>query len=170
MTGIVSLAHIQDAIRLGANEAAEQILLLLREWIIPRVQRLSETLREAYGAWFKAAFGDLLRDQLELRRELHRIIYIEEAAVVMNTFGNIIAAKEKEGEAQDLELGGVRSKKEILLQLVSEFWSDDETAQFARQLDSADRSQFPTIADPMRDQAAGRLSCLRQNGRTKSSK
>ena len=186
VTGIVALARIQAAIRLGANEAAEQILPLLREWIIPRVLRLSETLREAYGAWFKAAFDDLLRDQPELRRELRRIIYIEEAEVVMNTFGNIIAAKEKEGEARGLELGEARGlelgearglelgeaqgKKEILLQFVAEFWSDDETARFARQLDSADRSQFPTIADLMQDQAAGRLPRLRKNGRTESNK
>ena len=96
----------------------------------------------------------------------------------MNTFGNIIAAKEKEGEARGLALGEARGlalgeargKKEILLQFVAEFWSDDEAAQFARQLDSADRSQFPTIADLMRDQAAGRLPRLRQNGRLESSK
>ncbi len=36
VTGIVALARIQAAIRRGANEAAEQILPLLREWIIPR--------------------------------------------------------------------------------------------------------------------------------------
>ena len=108
----------------------------------------------------------------------------------MNTFGNIIAAKEKEGEARGLKLGEARGlklgeaqglelgeargeargKKEILLQFVAEFWSDDEATQFARQLDSADRSQFPTIADLMRDQAAGRLPRLRQNGRIESSK
>ncbi len=100
----------------------------------------------------------------------------------MNTFGNIIAAKEKEGEARGLKLGEAqglelgeargeaRGKKEILLQFVAEFWSDDEATQFARQLDSADRSQFPTIADLMRDQAAGRLPRLRKNGCTESSK
>ena len=76
----------------------------------------------------------------------------------MNTFGNIIAAKEKEGEA--------RGEKRILVQFVAEFWSDDQVARFARQLDSADRSQVPTIADLMRDQAAGRLPRLRENGRT----
>ena len=88
----------------------------------------------------------------------------------MNTFGNIIAAKEKEGEARGLELGEARGwergKKEILLQFVAEFWSNDEAARFAQQLDSADRSQFPTIADLMRDQAAGQLPRLRENGRT----
>ncbi len=88
----------------------------------------------------------------------------------MNTFGNIIAAKEKEGEARGLELGEARGKKEILLQFVAEFWGDDEATQFAQQLDSADCSQFPTIADLMRDQAAGRLPRLRKNGRTESSK
>ena len=96
----------------------------------------------------------------------------------MNTFGNIIAAKEKEGEARGLklgearglEVGEARGKKEILLQFVAEFWSDDEVAQFSRQLDSADRSHFPTIADLMRDQAAGRLPRLRKNGCTESSK
>ncbi|MCY3657890.1 MAG: hypothetical protein OXG36_02580, partial [Caldilineaceae bacterium] len=76
----------------------------------------------------------------------------------MNTFGNIIAAKEKEGEA--------RGEKRVLLQFVAEFWSDDEAARFARQLENADRSQFPTITDLMRDQAAGRLPHLRHNGRT----
>ena len=170
VTGIVVLARIQAAIRRGGNGAAEQILPLLRTWIIPRVLRLPETLREAYGAWFKAAFDDLLRDQPELRRALRRIIYIEEAEVVMNTFGNIIAAKEKEGEARGLELGEVRGEargeKRILVQFVAEFWSDDEAARFARQLDSADRSQFPAIADLMRDQATGRLPRLRKNGRT----
>ena len=96
----------------------------------------------------------------------------------MNTFGNIIAAKEKEGvarglklgEARGLELGEARGKKEILLQFVAEFWSNDEAAQFARQLDSADHSHFPTIADLMRDQAAGRLPRLRKNDYTESSK
>ena len=194
VTGIVALARIQAAIRRGENGAAEQILPLLREWIIPRVLELPETLREAYGAWFKAAFDDLLRDQPELRRELRRIIYIEEAEAVMNTFGNIIAAKEKEGEARGLELGEARGlelgearglelgearglelgkaqglelgKKEILVQFVAEFWDDDEAARFARQLDSADRSQIPTIADLMRDRADGRLPRLRENGRT----
>ena len=210
VTGITVLARIQAAIRLDENEAAEQILPLLREWIIPRALRLPETLREAYGAWFKAAFDDLLRDQPELRRELRKIIYIEEAEVVMNTFGNIIAAKEKEGEARGLELGEARGlelgearglelgearglelgearglelgearglelgeargKKEILLQFVAEFWSDDEAARFAQQLDSADRGQFPTIADLMRDQARGCLPRLRENGRTDSGK
>ncbi|MYC61357.1 MAG: hypothetical protein F4X16_00765 [Caldilineaceae bacterium SB0661_bin_34] len=158
VTSIVALARIQAAIQRGGNEAAEQILPLLRDWIIPRVLRLPESLREAYGAWFKAAFDDLLRDQPELRRELRRIIYIEEAEVVMNTFGNIIAAKEKEGEA--------RGEKRVLVQFVAEFWNDDEAARFARQLDNADRNQFPTITDLMRDQAAGRLPRLRQNGRT----
>ena len=100
----------------------------------------------------------------------------------MNTFGNIIAAKEKEGEARGLKLGEARGlelgeargeargKKEILLQFVAEFWSNDEVAQFARQLDSADHSHFPTIADLMRDQAAGRLPRLRKNDYTESSK
>ena len=50
VTGIVVLARIQAAIRRGENEAAEQILPLLREWIIPRVLRLPDSLREAYGA------------------------------------------------------------------------------------------------------------------------
>ena len=96
----------------------------------------------------------------------------------MNTFGNIIAAKEREGEARGLELGKAQGlelgkarglelgKKEILVQFVAEFWSDDEAARFARQLDSADRSQIPTIADLMRDQAAGRSPRLRQSGHT----
>ena len=96
----------------------------------------------------------------------------------MNTFGNIIAAKEREGEARGLALGKARGlelgearglelgKKEILVQFVAEFWDDDEAARFARQLDSADRSQIPTIADLMRDQAAGRSPRLRQSGHT----
>ena len=70
VTGIIALARIQAAIQRGGNEAAEQMLPLLREWIIPRVLGLPETLREAYGAWFKAAFDELLRDQPELRWEL----------------------------------------------------------------------------------------------------
>ena len=86
----------------------------------------------------------------------------------MNTFGNIIAAKEKEGEARGLELGEAQGEKRILVQFVAEFWSDDEAARFSRQLDSADRSRFPTIADLMRDQAGGRLPHLRKNGRTES--
>ena len=88
----------------------------------------------------------------------------------MNTFGNIIAAKEREGEARGLKLGKAQGlelgQKEILVQFVAEFWSDDEAARFAQQLDSADRSQVPTITDLMRDQAAGRLPRLRQNSRT----
>ena len=52
----------------------------------------------------------------------------------MNTFGNIIAAKEREGEARGLELGEARGlelgearglelgKKKILVQFVAEFW------------------------------------------------
>ncbi len=86
----------------------------------------------------------------------------------MNTFGNIIATKEKEGEARGLELGETRGEKRILVQFVAEFWDDDEAVRFARQLDSAHPSQFPTIADLMRDQAAGRLPRLRENGRTTS--
>ena len=92
----------------------------------------------------------------------------------MNTFGNIIAAKEKEGEARGLELGEARGlelgeargEKRILVQFVAEFWDADEAARFARQLDGADRSQFPTIADLMRDQAQGRLPRLRHNDHT----
>ena len=37
VAGIVALARIQAASRRGGNEAAEQILPLLRAWIIPRV-------------------------------------------------------------------------------------------------------------------------------------
>ena len=100
----------------------------------------------------------------------------------MNTFGNIIAAKEKEGEARGLELGKVQGlelgktqglelgRKEILMQFVAEFWSDDEAARFAQKLDGADHSQIPAIADLMRDQAAGRLPRLRQNSRTEAGK
>ena len=79
VTGIVALARIQAAIRRGANEAAEQILPLLREWIVPRVLGLSETCARPTGPGSKPAFDDLLRDQPERRRELRRIIYIEEA-------------------------------------------------------------------------------------------
>ena len=92
----------------------------------------------------------------------------------MNTFGNIIAAKEKEGEARGLELGKAQDlklgQKEILVQFVAEFWSDDEAARFAQQLDSADPGRFPAIADLMRDQAAGRFPRLRQNSRTEAGK
>ena len=84
----------------------------------------------------------------------------------MNTFGNIIAAKEREGEAR----GEAQGEKRILVQFVAEFWNDDEAARFAQQLDRADRSQFPTIADLVRDQAAGRLPRLRENGRANPGK
>ena len=84
----------------------------------------------------------------------------------MNTFGKIIAAKAKEGEARGLELGEARGKKKILLQFVAEFWDDDETARFAWQLDCADPDHFPALADLMRDQASGRLPRLRQSGHT----
>ena len=99
----------------------------------------------------------------------------------MHTFGTIIAAKEREGEARGLELGEARGEarglelgkargeKKILVQFVAEFW-DDEAARFAQQLDRVDRSRFPTIADLMRDQAAGRLPHLRQNSRTELGK
>ena len=88
----------------------------------------------------------------------------------MNTFGNIIAAKEREGEARGLELGEARGEKRILVQFVAEFWSDDEAARFAQQLDSADHGQFPALADLMRNQAAGRLPRLQQNSRTEPGK
>ena len=120
----------------------------------------------------------------------------------MNTFGTIIAAKEREGEARGLELGEARGlelgearglelgearglelgearglelgeargEKKILVQFVAEFWDDDEAARFAQQLDHADHSQFPTIANLVQDQAAGRLPCLRQSGRANSGK
>lgn len=96
----------------------------------------------------------------------------------MNTFGNIIAAKEKEGEARGLELGEARGlklgeargEKRILMQFVAEFWSDDEAARFAQQLDGAASDCFPAIADLMRDQAVGRLPRLRQNSRTEPGK
>ena len=92
----------------------------------------------------------------------------------MNTFGNIIAAKEREGEARGLELGEARGlklgKKEILVQFVAEFWSDDEAARFAQQLDGAAPDRFPAIADLMRDQTAGRLPRLWQNSRTEPGK
>ena len=52
------------------------------------------------------------------------------------------------------------------MQFVAEFWDDDEAARFAQQLDSADPSQIPTIADLMRNQAGGQLPRLRENGRT----
>ncbi|MCY3657955.1 MAG: hypothetical protein OXG36_02915 [Caldilineaceae bacterium] len=84
----------------------------------------------------------------------------------MNTFGNIIAAKEKEGEAR----GEARGEKRILVQFVAEFWDDAEAARFAQQLDSAVPDRFPAIADLMRDQAAGRLPRLRQNSRTEPGK
>ena len=78
------------------------------------------------------------------------------------------------GEARGLELGEARGlelgKKKILVQFVAEFWDDDEAARFARQLDHADHSQFPTIANLVQDQAAGRLPCLRQSGRANSGK
>ncbi len=94
--------------------------------------------------------------------------------MVTNTFGNIIAAKEKEGEARGLKLGKARGlelgKKEFLVQFVAKFWSDDEAAGFAQQLDSAAPDRFPAIADLMRDQVAGRLPRLRQNSRTESGK
>ena len=49
---------------------------------------------------------------------------------------------------------------------MAKFWSDDQAARFARQLDNADRNQFPTLAKLTRDQAQGRLPRLRHNGRT----
>ena len=160
----------------GENAAAEQILPLLREWIIPRVLRLPETLRAAYGAWFKAAFDDLLRDQPELRRELRRITYIEEAEAVMHTFGTIIAAKEREGEARGLELGEARGlelgearglelgKKEILVQFVAEFWDDDEAARFAAA--TGPRGPRPLPHDRRPDAGPGRGTASPACGRT----
>ena len=80
----------------------------------------------------------------------------------MNTFGNIIAAKEREGEA--------RGEKRILVQFVAEFWSDDEAARFTQRLDSAVPDRFPALADLMRNQTAGRLPRLQQNSRTEPGK
>ncbi len=88
----------------------------------------------------------------------------------MNTFGNIIAAKEKEGEARGLALGEARGEKRILVQFVAEFWSDDEAARSAQQLDGAASDCFPAIADLMRNQAVGRLPRLRQNSRMEPGK
>ena len=189
VTGIVLLARIQAALHAGDTGAAEQLLPLLRDWLIPRALRSTETLREALAAWFKAAFGDLLRDHPELRRALGRITYIEEAEAVMNMLDNILAAKEREGKAEGLELGKAqgleigearglergeargleRGEKRVLLRFVAHVWGDDEAERFARQLDTADRSRFPEITDLMADHAEGRLPRLRHNGRTDSS-
>lgn len=172
VTGIVALARIQADIRMGGTDSADQILPLLRYWIIPRALKSTATLREAYGAWFKAGFDDLLADQPQLRSELRRITYIEETETVMNTFGNIIAAREQRAEARGLELGEARGEargeRKVLLQFVAQFWGDDEAERFARQLDGADRSRIPEITDLIQDQAEGRLPRLRQNGRTDS--
>ena len=56
------------------------------------------------------------------------------------------------------------------MQFVAEFWSDNEAARFAQQLDGAAPGRFPAIADLMRDQAAGRLPRLRYNSCTKLGK
>ena len=179
VTGMIVLARIQTALHAGDTKAAEQLLPLLREWLIPRALRSTETLREALAAWFKAAFGDL-RDHPELHRALGSITYIEEAENVMNMLDNILAAKEREGKAEGLEIGEARGlergearglergEKRILLQFVAQFWSNDEAERFAQQLDATDRSRFPEIADLMRDQAEGRLPRLQANGRMES--
>lgn len=84
----------------------------------------------------------------------------------MNTFGNIIAAREQRAKAR----GEVQGEKRVLLQFVAQFWDDDEAKRFARQLDGADRSRIPEITDLMRDQVEGRRPQLRHTGRTHSVK
>ena len=84
----------------------------------------------------------------------------------MNTFGNILAAREQKAKAR----GEVQGEKRILLQFVAQFWDDDEADWFARQLDGADHSHFPGIADLMQDQAVGHRPQLRHTGRTHSVK
>ena len=130
-----------------------------------------------YGG-FGVPFGDCPQP-LGVLRSTSRVGLGE---AVVTTFGNIIAAKERaaearglelgeaRGEARGLELGEARGEKRILVQFVAEFWSDNEAARFAQQLDGAAPGRFPAIADLMRDQAAGRLPRLRYNSCTKLGK
>ncbi|MDE0670369.1 MAG: hypothetical protein OXH72_01310 [Caldilineaceae bacterium] len=50
MTGFIALARIQLGMRWNNKAAVNQILPVLRTWIVPLVLRSTETLRRAYGA------------------------------------------------------------------------------------------------------------------------
>ena len=166
--------------RRNHKAAVDQILPVLRTWIVPLVLRSTETLRRAYGAWFRTAFGELLGDHPELREELSKIIYIEDAAAVMYTISQALEDRFKQGEAQGKAQGEARGEargraegearatRNLLLQFVAETWGDAEAERFARQLEGIEPDRMPSIRDLMADQRAGRPPHLHHNGRTAS--
>ncbi len=151
VSGFVALARVQTEMKRERREAVEQILPVLQEWIVLQALASSETLRQSFGTWFKTGFDELLEDQPELRAELSKITYIEEAEAVMSTFGQYVADEKKESEAR------------------GEVWGDAEADWCARDLDTAELHNLPNIAGLMADQAAGRPPRLQANGRAESS-
>ena len=164
MTGFITLARIQLEMRRNNRAAVDQILPVLRTWIVPLVLRSTETLRRAFGAWFRTAFGELLGDDPELRAELSKIVYIEDAEAVMYTISQALEDRFKQGEAQ----GEARATRHLLLQFVAEAWGDAEAERFAKQLEGTEPDRMPSLRDLMADQRAGRPPRLHHNGRTAS--
>ncbi len=164
MTGFIALARIQLEMRRNYRVAVDQILPVLRTWIVPLVLRSTETLRRAYGAWFRTAFGELIGNYPELREELDKIVYIEDAEAVMYTFAKALDDRFKQGEAR----ASPRAIRNLLLQFITETWGDAEAERFARQLEGIEPDRMPSIRDLMADQRAGRPPRLHHNGRTAS--
>ena len=168
MTGFIALARIQLEMRRNHRAAVNQILPVLRTWIVPLVLRSTETLRRAYGAWFRTAFGELIGNYPELREELGKIVYIEDAEAVMYTFAKALDDRFKQGEARGEAQGEARAIRNLLLQFITETWGDAEAERFARQLEGIEPDRMPSIRDLMADQRAGRPPHLHHNGRTAS--
>ena len=180
VTGFIALARIQLEMRRNNKAAVDQILPVLRTWIVPLVLGSTETLRRAFGAWFRLAFGELLGDDPELRAELGRIVHIEDAEAVMYTFTQALEDRFKQGEAEGRAQGEARGRaqgeargearatRKLLLQFIAEAWGDAEAERFARQLEDTEPDRMPSLRDLMADQRAGRLPRLHHNGRTAS--
>ena len=172
VTGFIALARIQLEMRRNNKAAVDQILPVLRAWIVPLVLGSTETLRRAFGTWFRLVFGELLGDDPELRAELGKIVYIEDAEAVMYTFTQALEDRFKQGEAQGETRGEARgearAKRNLLRQFVAEAWGDAEAERFARQLEDTEPDRMPNLRDLMADQRAGRSPRLRHNGRTAS--
>ena len=184
VTGFIALARIQLEMRRNNKAAVDQILPVLRAWIVPLALCSTETLRRAFGTWFRLAFGELLGDDPELRAELGRIVHIEDAEAVMYTFTQALEDRFKQGEAEGRAQGEAegraqgeaegraegeaRATRNLLLQFVAEAWGDAEAERFARQLEGSEPDRMPSLRDLMADQQAGRPPRLPHNGRTAS--
>ena len=137
----------------------EPILPILQELALPRTLVSTTTGRGAFGAWFKAGFGDLPVDLPVMRAEWEKITSIEEVEAVMYTFGQYVADKEKEGEA--------RAKKELLLAFIRKVWGNAEAERLVPFLNAAELEDLPDISDLVDDQTAGRPPRLGPTGLVK---